>query len=547
MLDQIEAAVRASLVREIRVGHFQFAHALVQQALYDDLGATRRSLHHRQLAIARREADRATSPPPSWRRTGRRQDATTATVSPSGHDAEATRPRPLSPEEAIRWYTTALDAIDANDPARCRRPHRCSVARNVGPTRTLFRQTLLDAAALAERMGDDDGLVRAALRNNRGGAGRAGAVDTERVAVLERALEVVGTDDSPERARLLATLAIELSHGAEWERRLALADEAVACARRLGDEVTLLRVLLHTTEATRLPPTLDQRIVDTEEMFDIAKRLGDPVLLGIAALREALCHDRGRRVRPSRRGDVGARGRRPPRPVPPLEPTLPPRRARGRRGPLRARPRAGGRGARRGRQRGRRVLAVYGATTGQVLWDMGALASMTPALEQTSRAHPGVTGFRGSLGCAYFDAGRLDDARAILRHEVETRFSEHPFNPLWLITISEFASLCIALGEVEAAPMLYEILEPWRGRANSSVVSINGLVTESLAGLALTARDFDRAERDASEALEQAARVGARVSATRHTAGCRRACSRRAVIAAVRSKKHDSSRPKQRR
>ena len=63
--------------------------------------------------------------------------------------------------------------------------------------------------------------------------------------------------------------------------------------------------------------------------------------------------------------------------------------------------------------------------------------------------------------------------------------------------------------------MLYEILEPWRGRANSSVVSINGLVTESLAGLALTARDFDRAERDASEALEQAARVGARVSATR--------------------------------
>ena len=63
--------------------------------------------------------------------------------------------------------------------------------------------------------------------------------------------------------------------------------------------------------------------------------------------------------------------------------------------------------------------------------------------------------------------------------------------------------------------MLYEILEPWRGRANSSVVSINGLVTESLAGLALTARDYDRAERDATEALEQAARVGARVSATR--------------------------------
>ena len=351
-------------------------------------------------------------------------------------------------------------------------------------------------------------------RNNRGGASRAGSVDTERVAVLERALEVVGPDDSPERARLLATLAIELSQGAEWERRLALADEAVACARRLGDEVTLLRVLLHTTEATRLPPTLDQRIVDTEEMFDIAKRLGDPVLLGIAALREArvmieaaefeqvdeamsvledVAHlDQYLRLsRPSVlavlahvAGDF----------------------ARARELAEEALTVGGSEGD---------ALAVYGATTGQVLWDMGSLASMTPALEQTSQAHPGVTGFRGLLGCAYFDAGRLDDARAILRHEVDTQFGEHPFNPLWLITISEFASLCIALGAVDAAPMLYEILEPWRGRANSSVVSINGLVTESLAGLALTAGDLDRAERDAREAVEQAARVGARVSATR--------------------------------
>ena len=54
----------------------------------------------------------------------------------------------------------------------------------------------------------------------------------------------------------------------------------------MGDEVTLLRVLLHTTEATRLPMTLDQRLIDTEELFDIAKRLGDPVLLGVVAVRE---------------------------------------------------------------------------------------------------------------------------------------------------------------------------------------------------------------------------------------------------------------------
>ncbi len=59
------------------------------------------------------------------------------------------------------------------------------------------------------------------------------------------------------------------------------------------------------------------------------------------------------------------------------------------------------------------------------------------------------------------------------------------------------------------------MLDPWRGRANASVVSINGLVTESLAALAVVSGDLDIAERDVAEAFEQANRVGARVSAIR--------------------------------
>ena len=95
VLDQIEAAFRASLVRETSVGHFEFSHALVQQALYDDLSATRRSLHHRQLAIAleirgRRGVACASSP-----RTGRRP-AEIPRRSPSGRHARATTRSPRS-------------------------------------------------------------------------------------------------------------------------------------------------------------------------------------------------------------------------------------------------------------------------------------------------------------------------------------------------------------------------------------------------------------------------------------------------------------------
>ncbi len=183
-----------------------------------------------------------------WAATGRdNRGEVTYWARLAGHEANAA----LSPEDAIHWFRTALDATDEDE-------RRLDLLIALGSAQrwadaAAFRQTLLDAAALAERLSDDDALIRAALANNRGGASRAGTVDVERVAVLERALEVVGSHDSTERACLLATLALELSQGGDWERRLELADAAVSCARRLGDEATLLRVLLHTTEATRLP------------------------------------------------------------------------------------------------------------------------------------------------------------------------------------------------------------------------------------------------------------------------------------------------------
>ena len=112
VLGHIEAASRASLVRERGVGHFQFAHALVQHALYDELGATRRALHHRQLALTL-ESGRAAIPAAvlatHWSATGRDPEQVVEWARRAGDDAVAA----LSPEDAIRWYDLALDALDA--------------------------------------------------------------------------------------------------------------------------------------------------------------------------------------------------------------------------------------------------------------------------------------------------------------------------------------------------------------------------------------------------------------------------------------------------
>jgi tetratricopeptide (TPR) repeat protein len=514
VLDAIEAAVDASLVREVDVGRFEFTHALVQHTLYDGLGATRRGLHHRQLAVAIETGQGDEAPAGvvanHWASTGRDDRAK---VAEWARRAGAAAIAALSPEDAVRWFRQALDAVGEDDHQRLDLLIELGDAQRWADT-DAFRQTLLDAAALAERLGDDRALVRAALANNRGGASRAGMVDDQRVEVLERALAAAGPDDSSDRACLLATLAIELSQGGEWERRIALAEEAVACARGLGDELTLLRVLLLTTEATRLPTTLDRRLIDTEQLFSIAKRLGDPVLLGIAAVREVRVNieaaafdqvDEAMAVLDE---------------VAHLDPYV--RMNRLSLKAVLAQVAGDLPGALALAEEARVVgeaepdaLAVYVATAAQILWDMGALGTLLPMIEHTVRDQPGVTGFRAVLGIAYCDVDRLDEAAEILRYEVETGFAEHPFNPLWLITMSVVASLCIELGDREAAARLYEILQPWSGRANSSVVSINGLVSETLAGLALVAGDLERVELDVADALEQANRVGARVSATR--------------------------------
>ena len=75
-----------------------------------------------------------------------------------------------------------------------------------------FRDTLLDAARRAADLGDTERLVAAALANNRGFFSTGGAIDAEKVEVLEMALDRLPTTN-PHRALVLATLCSELTFG----------------------------------------------------------------------------------------------------------------------------------------------------------------------------------------------------------------------------------------------------------------------------------------------------------------------------------------------
>jgi hypothetical protein len=106
-------------------------------------------------------------------------------------------------------------------------------------------------------------------------------------------------------------------------------------------------------------------------------------------------------------------------------------------------------------------------------------------------------------------------------------------NPLWMASVSMVALLAIELDSAPAAEMLYPVLDPWRGRAATSVVSYNGFVTELLGLLALTMGDLDLADRDLGEAIEQAERLGTRVSLVRSRFGRARALAARGLLDAA--------------
>ena len=110
------------------------------------------------------------------------------------------KPWPLTaPDNAVPWYQQALDAIDERETQQ-----RCDVMVRLGDAERqagipAHRERLIEAAHVAQQIGDSKLLVAAALANNRGDSSEVGRVDAERVAVIESALDAVGESDSAPR------------------------------------------------------------------------------------------------------------------------------------------------------------------------------------------------------------------------------------------------------------------------------------------------------------------------------------------------------------
>ncbi|MGI8762505.1 MAG: ATP-binding protein, partial [Ilumatobacteraceae bacterium] len=125
LLDVLDAATAASLVRELAdtAGHYNFAHALIQHTLYEDLGLTRQGRAHRQVAEAledlcgERPGFRVGELARHWFSATQPIDVGKA-IDYSRRAGDAALGA-LAPADALRYYAQALDLYakcDGTDP-----------------------------------------------------------------------------------------------------------------------------------------------------------------------------------------------------------------------------------------------------------------------------------------------------------------------------------------------------------------------------------------------------------------------------------------------
>lgn len=272
-LAALEQACAARLVVEDldAAGQFSFVHDLVREAVVDQLGPSRRALLHRSVGEAL-----ATLAPESVADLARHFCAAGPTVADraAGYAVQAAEAASgqLAHEDAARYCDAALAALPNTAPALRRGGLHLALgdacAKAGDPERA--NRAFAHAADAARIAGDAELLARCALgaAATWGGAGR---VDQRRIALLDEALDALGSADHELRALLLARLAGERYWEPDPSARDQLSAEAVAVARRLDRPGTLATCLEARNYALWGPQGAEDRLHAAREIVALAQ------------------------------------------------------------------------------------------------------------------------------------------------------------------------------------------------------------------------------------------------------------------------------------
>jgi DNA-binding SARP family transcriptional activator len=272
-LDEI---LRARLLRPAATSRrFEFAHALVREAVLDECNVLKRARLHRRAAEALTALGE-----------DRHLEEIAMHLFEAASGADGRRAgemlvragrralERLAYEDAAERFERALEALelagaqDEAGPALLARGDALLRAGEPDAARAAFTA----ARALALRLRDDTLLAEAAL----GFAGLGIAIidlDAQAIARLEEGLERV--EHGALRSRLQARLAVELYYAPDRRRSETLSADAVATARASRDASALASALGARHVALWRPDRVGERLAVAADMGEAARRAGD--------------------------------------------------------------------------------------------------------------------------------------------------------------------------------------------------------------------------------------------------------------------------------
>jgi tetratricopeptide (TPR) repeat protein len=421
----------------------------------------------------------------------------------------------LAHDEAAGYYCQALELLKVVEGPADHDDQRLKLLISLGEAQRraghpAYRETLLAAAALAEKQGDGDALARAALASHRGIFSNSDRVDSELVAVLEAALRVTSCADSETRARLLANLASELTWSADDGRRSGAVSEALAMARRLGDQATLAHVLLQgyplfvPGDATKLTDY-------AAELTDVGVQSDDPAVafwaayirsftalsLGDTTALDSCLVESGRMAR-----ELGQPFLR--YLVTLIQSTQ--RRIAGRLGEAEAL-------AQDALEVGQasgipESYRVYAENVFWIRYDQGRLDTLADGMERAAARKHRDANAVAATAVAFCELGRSEEARSLFEQFASDDFA-YPSNFNWLYVMTLMAETCSRLADVHRAAVLFDRLAPYHQFVPHNGAGTSGAVSYHLGLLATTLGRHDEADAHFDAAHATHTRMGA--------------------------------------
>jgi class 3 adenylate cyclase len=496
---------------------FMFSHALVREALYEELGVTQRVRLHRRIAEAIEEIcgddiePRLGELAHHFLQAQELERAIDYSVKAADRAVSL-----MAYEEGADLYGSALQALELKLPKPGRRHCELLVALGNAQTRAAdgiaAKKTFNRAALLARELGDHE--LFAAAVEGRSGWPEVGIIDHEAIDQLEEALALLDEGDSAVRARLLVRLALAV-YFVSATRREELAREAVAMARRVGDPATLAFALNDAHFVLTGPGTDLDRAALASELIEVAENAGD---------HELAIEGRGLRLMDLlAAGEIEAVDRE--LPIYSRE-AMELRQPNYRRYALMRRAMKellAGRyenverllaqfspeTARHGLEPN--TLQAFGVTTFELRREQGQLEDVEASFRTFVDQYPAVPAWRAGLAVLYMEQEREEDARREFEQLAENDFEAIPVDANWVVAMALLGEVAAYLKDEPRAAWLYDKLLPYAG-VNIVVGggwTCHGSTERYLGLLAHTLGRYEAADRHLRAARRANANLGA--------------------------------------